>query len=90
MANLYLIDKRFGQNGLNVAAGDDDDAQVVLIQDGVYLDTASLATDGKKIYAVKQDVEKRGLQERISPATQLVDYGELVDLLLSNKVINFA
>ncbi|MCL5264982.1 MAG: DsrH/TusB family sulfur relay protein [Chloroflexi bacterium] len=87
MANLYLLGAPAGRNGLALAERDEA-AAVVLIQDGVYLDVKCLA--GKKVYAVRKDVEKRGLASRLPGSVELIDYGKLVDLVLENKVINFA
>ena len=89
MANVYLIDKKFGNNSLRIA-GQDKDAEIVLIQDGIYLDVKRNEDSGNKIYAVKDDVEKRGYNEILSKNIELIDYGKLVDLILANKVINFA
>lgn len=89
MGNLYLIDKPFGENGLALAQ-DDPEAQAVLIQDGVYLDMREMIACGHRVYAVSQDVEKRGIRERILPDVKLIDYRELVDLIVAHKVINFA
>lgn len=84
---LYLLDKPYGQNGLAVAALDKD-VKVVLVQDGVYLDASRLS--GAKVYAIAEDIEKRGLQEVVPSSVKRITYGELVDLILENKVYNFA
>lgn len=89
MANLYLIDKRYGDNGLRIAE-QDKDAEVVLVQDGIYMDVKKLGDSGNKIYAVKDDVEKRGYKDGISNNVEIIDYGKFVDLILANKVVNFA
>ncbi|MEE8473201.1 MAG: DsrH/TusB family sulfur metabolism protein [Dehalococcoidia bacterium] len=89
MANLYLIDKKAGPEALELAQADKG-AQVVLIQDGVYLDAKAVNAAGGKVYAVKRDVELRGLGGRLPSFAQQIDYGQLVDLILANKVINFA
>jgi tRNA 2-thiouridine synthesizing protein B len=89
MGNLYLIDKPFGENALRLAQADAA-AEIVLIQDGVYLDPRPLLDAGKSVYAIKLDVEKRGLQQRMAQGVQLIDYGQLVDLIAAHKVINFA
>ena len=39
---------------------------------------------------LKRDVELRGLGGRLPSFAQQIDYGQLVDLILANKVINFA
>lgn len=89
MANVYLIDKKFGKNSLRIAE-QDKDAEIVLIQDGIYLDVKKIENSGNKVYAVKDDVEKRGYTEILSKNIELIDYGKLVDLILANKVVNFA
>lgn len=89
MANVYLIDKKFGDNSLRIAE-QDKDAEIVLIQDGIYLDVKKIENSGNKVYAVKDDVEKRGYTEILSKNIELIDYGKLVDLVLANKVVNFA
>lgn len=89
MANLYLIDRPFGENGMNLALGDPE-ALAVLIQDGVYLDVSSLLKHGRRVFALQDDVEKRGLGERLTKGVGRISYGELVDLIVAHKVINFA
>ncbi len=89
MANVYLIDKKFGNNSLKIAE-QDKDAEIVLIQDGIYLDVKKIENSGNNVYAVKDDVEKRGYTEILSKNIELIDYGKLVDLILANKVVNFA
>lgn len=84
---LYLVDKPYGQNGLALASRDKD-VKVVLVQDGVYLDASRLS--GAKVYAIAEDIEKRGLQEVVPTSVKRISYGELVDLILENKVYNFA
>lgn len=89
MANLYLINKTYGENGLKLAKLDAG-AQIVLIQDGVYLDVRRFVGSKVKVYVVRNDVEKRGLVDRVHEDMELIDYGQLVDLVVQNKVINFA
>jgi tRNA 2-thiouridine synthesizing protein B len=62
---------------------------VLLIEDGVYAaarDTAvaRLLQEALKIvsiYALKPDVEARGMQNRVMDGVRLVDYGGFVDLV---------
>jgi len=89
VANLYLIDQPFGENGVNLALGDSE-ASAVLIQDGVYLNVASLLEQGRRVFALRDDVDKRGLGARVAGGVQLIGYKELVHLIVSHKVINFA
>ena len=88
MGNVYLVDRPSGQNGLDLALVDGE-AKVVLVQDGVYLDVASLHVAGAEIYAVERDVEKRGLRHRLPGYINVINYGRLVDLVVENRVVNF-
>jgi sulfur relay protein TusB/DsrH len=83
---LYLVDKPNGQIAAEVAKMDDD-AKVVLIKDGVYLDPATMPG---KVYVMEDDVELRGLKERLAGKAEAIDYPQLVDLIVENKVANFA
>ncbi len=87
---LYLIDLPYGRNGVNLAieGAKNGDSTIVLIQDGVYtsgLDEIKGA--GVDIVAIKSDVEDRGLS--LPNHIKLVDHGELVDMMLEDKVANF-
>jgi len=83
---LYLVDKPNGKIAAEVARLDDD-AKIVLIKDGVYLDAATMPG---KVYAMEDDVKLRGLKERLAGKAESIDYPRLVDLIVSNKVANFA
>ncbi len=83
---VYLLDKPFGDIGLKIA-NFDDSAKVVLIKDGVYLNTSGLR--GGKVYAMKDDVEKRGLGKVLAGKAELIDYPKLIDMIVDDKVMNF-
>ncbi len=84
---LYLLgDTIIGPVGLQYAQMDSD-AIVVLIKDGVFLDTQPI--QDKKVYAIDIDVERRGVGERLSGKAEVIGYDQLVDLILDNKVANF-
>jgi len=89
MSNLYLIDQSIGGNALALAAGDSD-AVVVLVQDGVYLDVSQLGKAGRPVYAIKRDIERRGLEKRVPGEVKRIGFDDLVDLIIENKVVNFA
>lgn len=89
MANLYLVDKAAAESALALAKLDKR-AKVVLIQDGVYVDAREIKEAGGEVYAVKRDLELRGLTQRLPEYVRQIDYHHLVDLILENKVINFA
>lgn len=87
---LYLIDLPYGRNGINlaVAGAKSGDSKIVLIQDGVYSsDLDDIKNAGVEVLAIKSDVEDRGLS--LPGYVKLVDHGELVDLVLKDKVANF-
>ena len=83
---VYLVDKPNGSLAAKVAKLDNA-AKVVLIKDGVYLDPSTMPG---KVYAMEDDIEKRGLKERLAGKAESIDYPQLVDLIVENKVINFA
>ncbi|MBU0733874.1 MAG: DsrH/TusB family sulfur relay protein [Proteobacteria bacterium] len=85
---LWLLgDKIIGPVGLKHAQMDAD-AVVVLIKDGVYLDLQ--AVQDKKVYAIDEDVKRRGMGGRLEDKAEIIGYDRLVDLILENKVANFA
>ncbi len=86
---LYLIDKDFYRLGLALAERDRD-AKLVFIQDGVYAAVAEMPEKIREVYAIKEDVERRAVGSRLSPKVRLIDYSDLVDLALTNKVVNLA
>ena len=89
MGNLYLVDKPYGANGLALAA-QDEEAVVVLVQDGVYLDVSGLRKAGRPVYAVRRDIERRGLGKHLADGVKAIGFDDLVDLIVAHKVVNFA
>ena len=85
MGNLYLIHKKSSAEALALAQ-EDREAVVVLLQDGVYLDISSF--NKTQVYAIKWDVDIRGLNQRIPGTVKLISYHDLVDLIVANKVVN--
>ena len=84
---LYLLgDKIIGPVGLQHAQMEDD-AIIVLIKDGVFLDLQ--AVQGKKIYAIDEDVKRRGMGERLKDKAEVIGYDKLVDLIFEHKVANY-
>jgi sulfur relay protein TusB/DsrH len=82
---LYIL-KAKDKKGVELALLDQD-ASVVLIEDGVFLDVTPLK--GKaKLYALKSDVEKRGLSGMLD-GVELVNYAGLVDLIERDRVATF-
>jgi tRNA 2-thiouridine synthesizing protein B len=70
-------------------------AAVLLIEDGVYAaarDTAvaKLVQEALKrvsIFALKPDIEARGMQSRVMDGVRLVDYGGFVDLVAEHNAV---
>lgn len=83
---LYLVDKQFESSALSLLELDEG-AKVVLIKDGVYIRVDKIKAE--KIYAMKDDVEKRGLKEFLEGKVELIDYPTLIDLIKEGKVANF-
>lgn len=79
---LYLIDKPLSDVAFRIARRDED-ARIVLLQDGVVLDPPL----DVPTYAVENDIAVRGidLPDRIEPIT----YDELVDMIFDHEVSSF-
>ena len=68
---------------------------VLLIEDGVYAAAKGTAAskqlqDAMKtvpIYALKPDIEARGMQGRVLDGVKLVDYGGFVDLVAEHNTV---
>ena len=76
---------RFGRAG----------SAVLLIEDGVYAATRGNIAEPKikaalgniKIYALRPDLEARGMQDTVMDGIELVDYGGFVDLVAGHTVV---
>lgn len=79
---LYLIDKPHADIGLRTARADDE-AVVVLIQDGVLLEP----DDVGEVYAVRRDVEIRGVD--LPANVEPIDYDTLVERMFETEVKTF-
>lgn len=83
---LYMTDKTGG-----VIASDyaklDSSAKIFLIQDGLYLSPDLF--EGKEVYVLAGEVEERGLNEILPEFYKRVEYADIVDLLVDEKVISF-
>jgi tRNA 2-thiouridine synthesizing protein B len=68
---------------------------VLLIEDGVYAAAKGTAVEPKvqealksvTIYALKPDVEARGMKDRVMDGVRLVDYGGFVDLVAEHNAV---
>ena len=84
---LYLIDKPSSELGLAVASLDPQ-AIVVLLGDGVFLDLAPIRD--KEVLALREHVEERGARELLGTNARLIEYEDLVDLIVQHPLANFA
>lgn len=70
-------------------------AAVLLIEDGVYAAARDTAVSARvqealksvAIYALRPDVEARGMQNRVMDGVRLVDYGGFVDLVVEHDAV---
>ena len=68
---------------------------LLLIEDGVYAATRDTAVAKRlqeamkivSIYALRPDVEARGMQNRVLDGVRLVDYGGFVDLVAEHNTV---
>jgi tRNA 2-thiouridine synthesizing protein B len=66
---------------------------VLLIEDGIYAATVGGGTEarvrevsaGLKVYALKPDLDARGMSEKVIAGVTLVDYGGFVDLVAQHN-----
>ncbi len=76
----------------------DSDVGICLLQDAVYFGCKGKNGKGTigeaikhsvHVFAVKKDVELRGLKKLIHPKIKVLDYGEIIDLIFNyEKIIN--
>jgi len=79
---LYLVDEPMADVAFRTAAGDDD-ARIVLIQDGVFLDPdLDVPT-----YAVGKDVDVRGVD--LPPHVERLSYDAVMELVVEQEVKSF-
>lgn len=94
---LHIVNKSpFERNALDscLRFGRDGSA-VLLIEDGVYAVTRGNIAEPKikaalgqmKIYALRPDLEARGMQHAVLEGIQLVDYGGFVDLVTGHTAV---
>ncbi len=79
---LYLVDRPLADLAFRTAAGDDE-AVVVLIQDGVVLQPGFDAPT----YAVARDAEVRGVD--LPPGVEPITYDTLIQLVVEHETRTF-
>lgn len=82
---VYLIEESSYELA-KLIASKDDNAHLVLLEDAVYL-AASPKQIGE-VYAISEDVERRGLKSKLKSSTHLINYDQLVELIEKEKVVN--
>lgn len=88
---LYMLGNNNGAYGMELALKDPE-AIMVLIQDATFLPlkyTRQLGETPKKIVAVHEHVERRGLLGRIPEYIRLIRSDELFDLMTQYNVVCF-
>ena len=84
MAALHIVNRRSGlASCLAVAAASD---AILLIEDGVYAATRPQPWPGA-VFALRPDVEARGLIERLSDDVQLATDADFVELVVGHQPI---
>jgi sulfur transfer complex TusBCD TusB component (DsrH family) len=84
---LYIFDAPYYKNGIPYALNDNE-AKILLLNDALYIDASSI--EGREVYVLTSEVAKRGLSTIIPESFKRIDYGEAVDIIMANRVINFA
>jgi len=83
---LYLVDEPFADIALAYASFDPQ-AKIVLLNDAVY--STNRGSSFKEVYALADDVKRRGLFEGYPTNIRLIGYDKLVEMMESDKVANF-
>lgn len=90
MEKLYLL-KNLDVNALSIAV-ESESSGLMLMQDATYMLNESrkesrlvrtILEKGRPIYYLDKDVERRGLNGKLVPGAQPLDYDGMVDLLFS-------
>ena len=86
MGTVESLEKRGGEIAL------------IMMLDAVYMATVAeentavkdMMEKGSKVFLLKSDVERRGLEKRLLPGVELIDYEGLIDILFSEdqRVLN--
>jgi sulfur relay protein TusB/DsrH len=87
---LYLLGTENGEFGMKLAS-EDPDATVVLIQDATFLALNGLEKfhDTTRVTALYEDADQRGLIGRLPETIRLIQYEELLELVIQENVVCF-
>lgn len=83
---IYLIDEPFAKIGLEYATSDPE-GKIVLLQDAAHL--ARVQAIPGAVYAVADDVWRRGLTGSTRLNVTLIGYPDLVQMLEHERVVCF-
>ena len=98
MVKTLVLISDTDENGIKIASSPEaKDIAVCLMQNAVYLSAKgkklldTLISQKKQIYAIENDVNLRGLNKNlIYPEVKLINYSEVIDLVLEHEnIINF-
>ena len=94
---LYFVTEKDATSLTLASAHKNVNVGICLLQDAVYLGVKcpkegkfnDALKSGIQIYAAKKDVNMRGLDKLINSEIKLLDYSEIVDLVIKyNRIIN--
>lgn len=90
---IYFISSQ-DKTGLKLALENKNDEKTIcLLQNAVYFanknikETGEALNQGLKVIACEEDINIRGLKRYIYDNVELKDYGEIIDIVLSNDSI---
>ena len=63
------------------------DSKIVLLQDAVY--SAIQLGDSSPVYAIDEDILRRGLRGKVPTSVHVINYDALVQMMEKEKTINF-
>ncbi|MDG6997903.1 MAG: hypothetical protein JRN15_02180 [Nitrososphaerota archaeon] len=81
---VYLVDESSFALAKSFASKDSD-AHLVLLEDAVY--HATTERNGQ-LYAITDDVERRGLRSKLQPSIVLISYDQMVEMMERERVVN--
>lgn len=84
---LFIFDKPYCENGIPYAQMDEE-AKILLLHDALYVNLELLSN--KEVFAIENEVQRRGLDTVLPDSVKRIDYPAAIDLIAENRVINFA
>ena len=94
MGKTLILMSDTDEAGIELAlSAADQEIAICLMQNAVYLSAKgkklldSFISQNKKVYAIENDVNLRGLKGLVYPEVKLLDYGQVIDLVLEHENI---